>query len=109
VRFQLRQEMVERQLRRRGIRDVRVLEAMSKVPREIFVPLAFLPFVVYLPFLAGAWGAMAGGANGSGWNDAVSDDRSDSIRADAAENSPARCRRSPRRASSNQAVTTGPS
>lgn len=30
--------MVEEQLRRRGIRDGRVLEAMSKVPRHIFVP-----------------------------------------------------------------------
>jgi protein-L-isoaspartate(D-aspartate) O-methyltransferase len=30
--------MVERQLRRRGIRDERVLEAMSRVPREQFVP-----------------------------------------------------------------------
>jgi protein-L-isoaspartate(D-aspartate) O-methyltransferase len=30
--------MVERQLRRRGIRDERVLEAMGRVPREAFVP-----------------------------------------------------------------------
>ena len=30
--------MVERQLRRRGIADERVLEAMGKVPREEFVP-----------------------------------------------------------------------
>ena len=30
--------MVERQLRRRGIEDERVLEAMSIVPRERFVP-----------------------------------------------------------------------
>ena len=30
--------MVERQLRRRGIRDERVLEAMATVPRELFVP-----------------------------------------------------------------------
>lgn len=30
--------MVERQLRPRGIRDRRVLEAMSRVPREQFVP-----------------------------------------------------------------------
>lgn len=30
--------MVERQLRRRGIRDERVLAAMAKVPRELFVP-----------------------------------------------------------------------
>ena len=33
-----RQRMVERQLRRRGIRDERVLRAMSVVPRECFVP-----------------------------------------------------------------------
>ncbi|HEU0335639.1 MAG TPA: protein-L-isoaspartate(D-aspartate) O-methyltransferase [Gaiellaceae bacterium] len=30
--------MVERQLRRRGIRDERVLAAMATVPRELFVP-----------------------------------------------------------------------
>jgi protein-L-isoaspartate(D-aspartate) O-methyltransferase len=30
--------MVERQLRSRGIEDARVLEAMSRVPRELFVP-----------------------------------------------------------------------
>jgi protein-L-isoaspartate(D-aspartate) O-methyltransferase len=33
-----RARMVERQLRRRGIRDERVLEAMGSVPRERFVP-----------------------------------------------------------------------
>jgi len=33
-----RQQMVELQLRRRGIRDPRVLEAMLQVPREDFVP-----------------------------------------------------------------------
>jgi protein-L-isoaspartate(D-aspartate) O-methyltransferase len=33
-----RSNMVERQLRRRGIRDTRVLAAMAKVPRELFVP-----------------------------------------------------------------------
>ena len=33
-----RTEMVEWQLRRRGIRDHRVLEAMATVPRELFVP-----------------------------------------------------------------------
>jgi protein-L-isoaspartate(D-aspartate) O-methyltransferase len=33
-----RRQMVERQLRRRGIRDERVLDAMAKVPRELFVP-----------------------------------------------------------------------
>jgi protein-L-isoaspartate(D-aspartate) O-methyltransferase len=30
--------MVERQLRRRGISDERVLAAMARVPRELFVP-----------------------------------------------------------------------
>src|SRR5690349_1486881 len=30
--------MVDRQLRRRGISDRRVLDAMEKVPRELFVP-----------------------------------------------------------------------
>ena len=30
--------MVERQLRRRGIRDQRVLDAMTRIPREEFVP-----------------------------------------------------------------------
>jgi protein-L-isoaspartate(D-aspartate) O-methyltransferase len=34
----LRQRMVEEQLRRRGIRDQRVLEAMQIVPRHLFVP-----------------------------------------------------------------------
>lgn len=34
----LREEMVEHQLRRRGIRDERVLAAMAGVPRELFVP-----------------------------------------------------------------------
>src|SRR5262249_36108374 len=33
-----RERMVERQLRRRGIGDQRVLEAMAAVPREHFVP-----------------------------------------------------------------------
>ena len=33
-----RAEMVERQLRQRGIRDERVLAAMARVPRELFVP-----------------------------------------------------------------------
>jgi len=33
-----RLQMVEQQLRRRGIRDERVLEAMSKIPREQFLP-----------------------------------------------------------------------
>jgi protein-L-isoaspartate(D-aspartate) O-methyltransferase len=34
----LRARMVERQLRRRGIEDERVLAAMAAVPREVFVP-----------------------------------------------------------------------
>jgi protein-L-isoaspartate(D-aspartate) O-methyltransferase len=33
-----RRKMVERQLRGRGIRDARVLQAMSEIPREEFVP-----------------------------------------------------------------------
>jgi protein-L-isoaspartate(D-aspartate) O-methyltransferase len=33
-----REHMVERQLRRRGISDERVLAAMARVPREAFVP-----------------------------------------------------------------------
>ncbi len=33
-----RADMVERQLRRRGIADVRVLDAMARVPRHLFVP-----------------------------------------------------------------------
>jgi len=36
--------MVERQLRRRGIGDERVLEAMSAVPREAFLPEPMQPF-----------------------------------------------------------------
>jgi protein-L-isoaspartate(D-aspartate) O-methyltransferase len=35
---QLRAEMVERQLRGRGIRDERVLAAMGEIPRELFLP-----------------------------------------------------------------------
>jgi protein-L-isoaspartate(D-aspartate) O-methyltransferase len=35
-----RRRMVERQLRRRGIEDERVLAAMEEVPRELFVPAA---------------------------------------------------------------------
>src|SRR5712692_4829581 len=34
----LRQSMIEEQLRRRGIHDQRVLEAMQTVPRHLFVP-----------------------------------------------------------------------
>jgi protein-L-isoaspartate(D-aspartate) O-methyltransferase len=37
-----RAEMVERQLRRRGIGDERVLDAMAAIPRERFVPDAYL-------------------------------------------------------------------
>jgi protein-L-isoaspartate(D-aspartate) O-methyltransferase len=33
-----RQRMVEEQLRRRGIADERVLDAMARLPRELFVP-----------------------------------------------------------------------
>jgi protein-L-isoaspartate(D-aspartate) O-methyltransferase len=36
-----RQQMVETQLRARGIRDSRVLDAMAKVPRDQFVPENF--------------------------------------------------------------------
>jgi protein-L-isoaspartate(D-aspartate) O-methyltransferase len=35
-----RARMVERQLRRRGIEDERVLSAMTEVPRELFIPEA---------------------------------------------------------------------
>src|SRR5919199_3432882 len=35
---QLRERMVERQLRNRGIEDERVLRAMAAVPRELFLP-----------------------------------------------------------------------
>lgn len=37
-----RRMMIERQLRRRGLRDPRVLEAMEAVPRHEFVPREFL-------------------------------------------------------------------
>jgi len=36
-----REQMVERQLRRRGINDERVLAAMAAIPRERFVPQAY--------------------------------------------------------------------
>jgi protein-L-isoaspartate(D-aspartate) O-methyltransferase len=39
----LRASMVERQLRRREIGDERVLGAMSRVPRELFVPEPYRP------------------------------------------------------------------
>src|SRR5947207_2848070 len=48
--------MVERQLRSRGIDDVRVLEAMGRVPRELFVPEAERPYAyedAALPLAAG--------------------------------------------------------
>jgi protein-L-isoaspartate(D-aspartate) O-methyltransferase len=38
-----RAEMVERQLRRRGVHDSGVLAAMAAVPREEFVPMEFRP------------------------------------------------------------------
>ncbi len=39
-----RLQMVEQQLRRRGIHDERVLEAMSKIPREQFLPEKVRPW-----------------------------------------------------------------
>ena len=39
-----RARMVERQLRRRGIGDERVLAAMARVPRELFVPERVRPY-----------------------------------------------------------------
>jgi protein-L-isoaspartate(D-aspartate) O-methyltransferase len=47
---QARARMVEHQLRRRGITDERVLEAMARVPRELFVP----PNLGYLAYEDGA-------------------------------------------------------
>ena len=38
-----RAAMVERQLRSRGVRDRRVLDAMARVPREVFVPADIRP------------------------------------------------------------------
>jgi protein-L-isoaspartate(D-aspartate) O-methyltransferase len=38
---QARAQMVERQLRRRGVRDERVLSAMAIVPRHVFLPPEF--------------------------------------------------------------------
>ncbi len=40
----LRREMVDRQLRPRGIRDPRVLEAFLEVPRHRFVPASMAPY-----------------------------------------------------------------
>ncbi|MGH9356109.1 MAG: protein-L-isoaspartate(D-aspartate) O-methyltransferase [Terriglobia bacterium] len=39
-----RQRMVQVQIRRRGVRDERVLEALRRVPRHEFVPAKFLEF-----------------------------------------------------------------
>jgi protein-L-isoaspartate(D-aspartate) O-methyltransferase len=39
-----RARMVEHQLRRRGITDERVLAAMARVPRELFVPPSLRPY-----------------------------------------------------------------
>ncbi len=39
----LRRQMVEEQIRRRGIRDERVLSAMEEVPRHLFVPPGMRP------------------------------------------------------------------
>jgi len=36
-----RRNMVQDQIRSRGIRDIRVLEAMGKVPRHLFIPEAY--------------------------------------------------------------------
>ena len=40
----LRQDMVEDQIYARGVRDQRVLDAMARVPRELFVPEDLKPF-----------------------------------------------------------------
>jgi protein-L-isoaspartate(D-aspartate) O-methyltransferase len=43
-RYQLaREEMVQRQIRARGVRDARVIEAMRRVPRHLFVDSALRP------------------------------------------------------------------
>jgi len=39
-----RLEMIEKQLRRRGIRDERVLQAMAEIPRHLFVPASWRSF-----------------------------------------------------------------
>ena len=41
----MRKEMVEHQIAARGVRDQRVLEAMGKVPRELFLPEKLREFV----------------------------------------------------------------
>jgi protein-L-isoaspartate(D-aspartate) O-methyltransferase len=40
-----RREMVQRQIAHRGVRDRRILDAMSSVPREVFVPERLAEFV----------------------------------------------------------------
>ena len=42
-RTEARKRMVQGQIQNRGIRDKRVLDAMSKVPRHLFVPFAYQP------------------------------------------------------------------
>ncbi|MFO7800610.1 MAG: protein-L-isoaspartate(D-aspartate) O-methyltransferase [Rhodohalobacter sp.] len=42
--LQVKQEMIERQLKARGIEDPRVLQAMGKVPREKFIPKDLVEF-----------------------------------------------------------------
>ncbi|MCB9799285.1 MAG: protein-L-isoaspartate(D-aspartate) O-methyltransferase [Candidatus Omnitrophica bacterium] len=39
-----RMEMIEKQIKGRGIRDPQVLEAMASVPRHLFVPKEIIPF-----------------------------------------------------------------
>ena len=41
---QARQRMVEEQIAARGVRDARVLAAMRKIPRHLFVPPQMLPY-----------------------------------------------------------------
>jgi hypothetical protein len=43
---QLRQTMVDRQLASRGITDRRVLDALRKVPRHLFVPEDFVSLLM---------------------------------------------------------------
>src|SRR5512142_3059500 len=53
---ELRQHMVERQIRSRGVRDPRVLAAMAAVPREAFLPPELAEFAYEdrpLPIAAG--------------------------------------------------------
>lgn len=39
-----RLEMVEHQIKKRGVKDARVLKAMQRVPREIFIPEKFMAY-----------------------------------------------------------------